>query len=90
MFYHITTFVSIGLPLFQKSIRFVTERGSPGPALSDLVVRMRAHLVVTGTRGLGTIRKTLLGSVSDYLLHHVKVPVCVCRDPDLMDTQSAE
>lgn len=37
------------------------------------------HLVVVGTRGLGTVRRTILGSVSDYILHHSSVPVAVCR-----------
>ena len=32
-----------------------------------------------GTRGLGTVRRTILGSVSDYVLHHAHCPVCICR-----------
>ncbi|RUS88607.1 hypothetical protein EGW08_003633 [Elysia chlorotica] len=32
-----------------------------------------------GTRGLGKFRRTMLGSVSDYILHHAHVPVLVCR-----------
>ena len=39
-----------------------------------------ASLVVTGSRGLGVIRRTVLGSVSDYVLHHVKVPVVIYTD----------
>lgn len=31
-----------------------------------------------GSRGLGTIRRTILGSVSDYVVHHANVPVVVC------------
>lgn len=35
--------------------------------------------IVTGTRGQGKVRRTLLGSVSDYILNHAHVPVLICR-----------
>nr|CAB3262604.1 uncharacterized protein LOC100180855 [Phallusia mammillata] len=38
-----------------------------------------AGLIVTGTRGLGKISSTVLGSVSDYVLHHAKIPVIICH-----------
>lgn len=34
------------------------------------------HIVI-GSRGLGMIRRTFLGSVSDYVLHHADKPVSV-------------
>ena len=37
-------------------------------------------MIVMGTRGLGTIRRTLMGSVSDYVVHHARIPVIVVRD----------
>ena len=38
--------------------------------------------VVMGSRGLGTINRALVGSVSDYCLHHASVPVSVVPPPD--------
>ena len=38
-------------------------------------------MIVTGTRGMGKVRRTILGSVSDYLVHHAHCPVVVCRRP---------
>lgn len=42
--------------------------------------REKAVYVVVGSRGLGKIRRTFLGSVSDYVLHHSLVPVIVCKN----------
>lgn len=53
--------------------------GKPGEAIVHAAHEEQAHLIVTGTRGLGTIRRTLVGSVSDYVLHHANVPVLICR-----------
>ena len=38
-------------------------------------------LIVTGARGLSTARRTILGSVSDYVVHHTHCPVCVVPPP---------
>lgn len=38
----------------------------------------KASFIVVGTRGLDAVRRTFLGSVSDFIIHHSKVPVIVC------------
>lgn len=40
-----------------------------------------AQLVVVGSRGQGAVRRTLLGSVSDYLVHHCHCPVLIVKHP---------
>ena len=49
----------------------------PGEAITKYIKDNNIDLVVMGTRGLGTIRRTILGSVSDYVLHHANCPVAV-------------
>lgn len=56
--------------------------GSPGEVICQVAKDENAQLIVTGTRGMGKIRRTFLGSVSDYILHHAHVPVLVCRHKD--------
>ena len=52
--------------------------GKPGEAICNAVKESEADFVVMGSRGLGTVRRTILGSVSDYVLHHAHLPVIVC------------
>ena len=51
----------------------------PGESIVEQAATEKATLVVMGTRGMGTIRRTVLGSVSDFVLHHVHCPVLICR-----------
>ncbi|CAH8524861.1 unnamed protein product [Dicrocoelium dendriticum] len=49
----------------------------PGPALVNFITEHKADMVVMGNRGIGALRRTFLGSVSDYVLHHAHVPVAI-------------
>jgi nucleotide-binding universal stress UspA family protein len=51
---------------------------TPGQGIILVSEAEKANLVVIGTRGLDRLRRTLLGSVSDYVVRHSKVPVLVC------------
>ena len=49
--------------------------GHPGEVIVNNADKHKASMIVMGTRGFGLIRRTVLGSVSDYVVHHSKVPV---------------
>jgi len=51
--------------------------GSPGDVLVD--VSQGAALLVLGSRGRGEITSLLLGSVSEYCVHHAVSPVTIVR-----------
>ena len=51
----------------------------PGEQIIKECTDYNATMVVLGTRGLGAVRRTILGSVSDYVVHHAHCPVIVCR-----------
>jgi hypothetical protein len=67
------------LSILQMETEFVKMSGDPGECIVHKAKEAEAELIVTGCRGLGTIRRTILGSVSDYIIHHSDVPVFVCR-----------
>lgn len=60
----------------------VRVNGDAGPGIVDVAKRENVTYIVMGSRGLGKLRRTLLGSVSDYVLHHAHSPVIVCRNGD--------
>ena len=53
--------------------------GEAGHAILEKAKELDATYIVSGSRGFGTIRRTILGSVSDYLVHHAHIPVVVCK-----------
>lgn len=53
--------------------------GKPGEAIVEAAIEENADLILVGTRGLSKMRRTFLGSVSDYCVHHSPVPVLVCK-----------
>lgn len=62
----------------------------PGDGILKEVENEKASLVVVGSRGLGAMRRTLMGSVSDYLVHHSHCPVLVVRHPKHQTTHGDE
>jgi nucleotide-binding universal stress UspA family protein len=55
--------------------------GRPGEAIVDQVERSGSDLIVLGSHGQGALADVFLGSVSQYVLHHAHVPVCIVRPP---------
>jgi nucleotide-binding universal stress UspA family protein len=53
--------------------------GEPAREIVHLVEDIGAGLVVMGSRGQGGIRRTLMGSVSDWVVRHAHCPVLVVR-----------
>ena len=64
-------------PQVAISSRFVQTGGNPGEVVINLAKEEAANLIIMGSRGLGLIRRTILGSVSDYIVHHASTPVIV-------------
>ncbi|KAI9475789.1 MAG: hypothetical protein EXX96DRAFT_485306 [Benjaminiella poitrasii] len=54
--------------------------GEPGETLKDFAEANKVDLVIVGSRGLGFIKRQFIGSVSDYLIHHLKCSVLVVKD----------
>jgi nucleotide-binding universal stress UspA family protein len=53
--------------------------GRPAQEIVNLADKIDAGLIVVGSRGLGGIRRALMGSVSDSVVRHAHCPVLVVR-----------
>ena len=65
--------------IFQIQSDVMIETGDPGEVVVKVAKDKKAQLVVMGTRGQGLIRRTFMGSVSDYVVHHCHCPMLICR-----------
>jgi nucleotide-binding universal stress UspA family protein len=72
--------VASGYPL----TRFEELDGAAGPELAEAATRIGADLVVMATHGRGAIGRLWFGSVADYLVRHLTIPVLLvhpAREP---------
>lgn len=56
--------------------------GSIKEELVREIKKLNANLVAIGSRGMGIVKRTFLGSISDYMAHHVHAPVIIVRMTD--------
>ena len=58
----------------------MTSTGTnPGEEIVRIAYEQKADMIIMGARGLGKIRKAILGSVSDYVMRKALVPVLICK-----------
>jgi nucleotide-binding universal stress UspA family protein len=59
--------------------RYVAGIGQPDREILRAATRFRCDLIVMGSRGLGGLKKLLLGSTTDRVVHHATGPVLAVR-----------
>lgn len=61
--------------LSQLKAKIKVEFGKPGETIHRIAEQEKVTVIVMGGRGLSTLRRTLLGGVSDYVIKHSQIPV---------------
>ena len=68
------------ISLFQIQAEVRIEKNTkPSHGIVEIATQEKAKFIVTGCRGMGLIRRTILGSVSDFILHHAHCPVFIYK-----------
>ena len=91
----------MGQRLLDEQVRWVEEAGGTVAASHFRMARpdegilavgedIGAGLMVLGSRGLGGVKRALMGSVSDSVVRHAHCPVLVVRKEDDPDQQESD
>ena len=67
----------VGGSVKEAHLRLIGERRDQ--AIIHLAEELGAGLIVMGSRGLGGVRRALIGSVSDSVVRHAHCPVMIVR-----------
>ncbi|XP_064649808.1 universal stress protein in QAH/OAS sulfhydrylase 3'region-like [Lineus longissimus] len=62
-----------------ENYRIVGAEGHPGECIIKAATLEKPTMIVMGSRGLGPIARTVLGSVSHYVMSHADVPVLIYK-----------
>jgi len=62
---------------FQFKFFMLDPNNCPGHLICETAKDEKAARIIMGQRGLGMISRMLLGSTSDYVLHHTNIPVTI-------------
>jgi nucleotide-binding universal stress UspA family protein len=91
----------MGQRLLDEQVRRVEEAGGtvagahftmgrPDRGILTVGEDVGAGLIVVGSRGLGGVRRALMGSVSDSVVRHAHCPVLVVRKADDSDQEESD
>jgi nucleotide-binding universal stress UspA family protein len=62
---------------------WLTGTGAKGQRPGEFIVKSAkengASMIIMGARGMGKLKKAILGSVSDYVLSKAGMPVMICK-----------
>jgi nucleotide-binding universal stress UspA family protein len=59
----------------------IVGRGETRDEIVDYVESVKADLLILGSRDLSTLKRTFVGSTSDYCVHHCHCPIMIVKGP---------
>lgn len=62
-----------------RKITKIIELGIPTSVIMESIDELNINLIIIGNQGLTGLQHLFLGSTSDYIVHHAKIPVLVVK-----------
>ncbi len=72
------------------TVESIQRFGDPGQEICKLARDWGANLIILGRRGLTGLREMILGSVSNYVIHHAPCSVLIVQEQEGASAESAE
>jgi nucleotide-binding universal stress UspA family protein len=72
------------------SAEFTQNSGHPGRIICEMAQTWNADLIVMGHRGHSGLNELILGSVSNYVMHHAPCSVHIVRQPKQIDAKNSK
>lgn len=63
-------------------VKLLLEAGSPHQTIVNITEQAHPDWIIMGSRGASNLKEIVMGSVSQYVLHHVSCPVMIVKDND--------
>lgn len=63
-------------------IEQVLRAGSPHHTIVAVAEEVQPDWIIMGSRGASNLKEIVMGSVSQYVLHHISCPVMIVKDND--------
>lgn len=60
-------------------VSMIEGNHNPGENICEYAVSNDVDMIIVGSRGLGNVKKVVLGSVSNYIVNHSNIPVLVVK-----------
>lgn len=57
----------------------ISEAGNPAATILDVAEKNECDLILMCTHGMGAMKRFLLGSVTNKVVHHAHIPVLIIR-----------
>lgn len=70
------------------SVETTQKAGAPGETICEVAKEWQADLILLGSRGRAGLSEWLLGSVSNYVMHHAPCSVLVCREAETVPSNT--
>lgn len=61
-------------------VKGVVMRGDSRYEILRKAEELKPSILIMGSRGMGAIKRAVLGSVSDYIVHNCDCPVLIVKD----------